>query len=370
MASPRGHGVIQRFPSATTRLRVALACALITGVYAAARAIHEPAWPTDFDQLWHAARALLQGNDPYAVVGPGRPFQWDWPLYYPLPAVLLSVPFAALPVAAARVAFSTVAGGVLGFALGARIRVLWPLFLSASYLIATSRTQWAPLLLAAASVPLVGVVVTAKPNVGLAALAALRGRGLLVALGGVATVLVVTLLIRPGWIDAWRASISDAPHIVPPILMPGGFLLALAVLRWRRSDARLLLALACVPHTPSLYDMLLLFYVCRTRLETITLSVLTHALFWGIVLFASFPSFDAYALGLGQIALFVIYLPVLVAVLIRPNVDVDRDAPTLSDVRAGGWRAFVPDTRVELVLLGVLLFGSTLLVWLPLVTYR
>lgn len=39
--------------------------------------------PSDFAQLWAAARGFLQGVNPYEVVGPGRPFEWDFPLLYP-----------------------------------------------------------------------------------------------------------------------------------------------------------------------------------------------------------------------------------------------------------------------------------------------
>jgi hypothetical protein len=139
-----------------TRVMVALAFAAITAAYVTARALHEPNWPTDFDQLWHAATALRGGDDPYAVVGPGRPFPWLWPLYYPLPAVLFAVPLTLLPVQAGRIVFSTVAAALLGWAVGPRIRAYWPMLLSASFIISSSRAQWAPMLLAAAWMPAVG----------------------------------------------------------------------------------------------------------------------------------------------------------------------------------------------------------------------
>lgn len=353
--------------SPRTRWRVALVFAAAAGAYAAARAMHEPHWPTDFDQLWHAARALAGGRDPYAVVGPGREFQWNWPLYYPISAVLLALPFAALPVAVARVAFTTVSGGLLGWAIGSRVRHLWPLLLSASWLIACSRTQWSLLLLAAAFAPVLGMALSAKPNVGLAAVAGQSRRGAIVALVGMVVITLAGTLVRPDWIAHWREAIRDAPHVTSPILLPGGFLLALAAFRWRRPDARLLLALACIPHTPSLYDLLLLFFVCRTLREALLLATLTHVLFWGFVTFGSGPVFEAYALGLGKAAIFIVYLPALVVVLIRPNVfsDVGTPAPL-----PAGWRAYVPATRPQLALLAGLVIGATMLVWLPLVTYR
>jgi hypothetical protein len=341
--------------------------ALVALLYAGARTLHEPAWPTDFDQLWHAARALLAGTDPYQAVGPGKRFEWLWPLYYPLPAVLLAAPLAWLPVAAARVAFSTAAGGVLGWAMGARAAFLWPLALSASYLIAVSRTQWSPLLLAAAWVPALACLTLAKPNVGLAALAAhARPRALAVAVASAAAILVLSFAVRPDWLAAWRSAIADAPHIAAPVQRPFGILLLLAAIRWRRADARLLLVMACVPHTPSLYDLLPLFFVCRSLRETLVLALLTHAAFWGNVLTGSGTTFDAYADGLGRLIVLVVYLPALAAVLARPNQGDDA----LPAATAATWGAFLPRTNTDVTLTGILAVAAFFLVWLPLVTYR
>ena len=351
------------------RWRVAAVFFVVSGTYAAARAVHEPAWPTDFDQLWFAARAMLAGDDPYAVVGPGRLFNWLWPLYYPLPAVLYTIPFTVLPVAVARVAFSAVAAGALGWAVGARARVLWPMLLSAAYIISISRTQWAPLLLAVTWMPALGFVVMAKPNVGLAALATLRGRTLAIAIAGCAIATAFSFLVRPDWFVRWRDTVAVSPHVLSPLFLPGGFLLTLAVLRWRRPEARLLLASAVIPHTPSLYDLLLLFFACRTVTESVILALLTQALYWGIVLFGSFNTFDLYASGLGGASIFVVYLPTLLAILLRPNRDVEpQDARGESAPQ--GWRAWVPESRLGALLLGILIFVAAMLIWLPLVTYR
>ncbi len=342
-----------------------LVVALFTMTYAAARAIHEPAWSTDFDQLWHAARALVAGGNPYDVVGPGKAFQWDWPLYYPLPAVVLAAPFAWMPVALARVAFSTISGAVLGYALGPRLRTHWPLLLSAAYLIATSRTQWAPLVLATLWLPWAGVAIAAKPNVGLAVLTALRGRHLVNAIAAAAAITLLATGIHPQWISEWRASIADAPHIVAPLFMPWGFLLALAALRWRRADARLLLGLALLPHTPSLYDLVPLFFLARTLRESLVLAVLTHVLFFGFIAFSGGPTFDTYAAALGRASVLVVYLPALAAVLSRPNVEVE--SPADENV---SWRQALPTTPVCALLSIALLMGATFLIWLPLVTRR
>jgi hypothetical protein len=120
-----------------------------------------------------------------------------------------------------------------------------------------------------------------------------------------------------------------------------------------------------VPHTPSLYDLLLVFFVCQTLRETMVLALLTHALYWGWVVFGSANTFDAYALGLGQVAVWVVYLPALLMVLRRPN-----EAPAVDISAWRGWRDLLPATHVDVTLLGVLALAGAMLVWLPLVTYR
>ena len=352
-----------------TRAVVAIAFAIVTAAYATARTLHEPNWPTDFDQLWHAARALLAGHDPYTAVGPGRPFRWDWPLYYPLPAVLFATPFTVLPILVARIVFSAVAAAALGWALGPRVRTHWPLLLSAAYILSTSRAQWAAFLLAAAWVPALGFVIAAKPNVGLPVLAArTNAKHLAISLGGCAALLLLCFIAQPDWYASWRESIRTAPHIQSAATMlPFGPLLLLAVFRWRRADARLLLGLAVLPHTPSLYDLLVLFYACRSLRETMMLALLTQALYWGIVLFGSYNTFDAYAEGVGRAAILVVYLPVLAAVLFRAN------RPNDLEQSAAAWMTsakLLPSNWIDASLLSLLLIAATFLVWLPLVTYR
>ena len=39
------------------------------------------------------AEAWMAGKDPYSIVGPGREFDQYFPLLYPIPAVLVGVPF-------------------------------------------------------------------------------------------------------------------------------------------------------------------------------------------------------------------------------------------------------------------------------------
>lgn len=356
------------------RATAAALFAVVAMAYAWARMRHEPTWPTDFDQLWFAARALRTGENPYDVVGPGRAFAWDWPLFYPLPAVLAAVPFSWLPVTWARVAFATAAAGTLGFAIGPRLAVLWPMALSAAFLMSAARTQWSPFVLAAAWLPALSILAIAKPTIGLASLAPhlharlLRDRSTrrtaMTWVAAASAVLILSLVLRPTWISDWRSAIATATHIKPPVASFPGWLLALAALRWRRPEARLLLVMACVPHTPSVYDLLPLFFLCRTLRDSLSLALLTHLGFWGNIVLGGGTTFDAYAEGLARVLMVAVYLPALVMVLRRPNVD----EPPISDAPVGP--SPIPGTRVDATLTGLLGVAAFVFVWIPLVTTR
>src|SRR5690242_7842385 len=78
------------------RLALSLALGLLAAVVAYQHAlIRDP--QRDFTQVWFAARTVLHGADPYALVGPGLTYDWPCPLLYPLTAAVAAMPLAALP---------------------------------------------------------------------------------------------------------------------------------------------------------------------------------------------------------------------------------------------------------------------------------
>lgn len=348
----------------------AVAVGLLALLLSLARTLVEPTWPTDFDQWYYAARAMWQGLNPYDAVGPTSAFRWNWPLYYPISTVLLAMPFTALALPVARVCFATIGGAVLGYALGKdHFRRLGLLF-SAAFLIAVFRNQWSPYFTAAYFVPLAAVFVAAKPNMAVPFVAGIRDWRQfrwLAALGAV--IGAGTLVVRPSWPMDWLGSLREMQHIVAPVMRPGGWLLALALLKWRRPEARMFLALVCVPQTPSLYDLLPLFVVTRTTREVSLLAFFTHALFFVIVVRGPFDAFNTYAYELGSLATFLIYLPVMVMLLRRPNVFRDPldDTPP---VRRPWREQVVALPRVDAVLLLINASMAALLVWLSVSTSR
>src|SRR5687768_3199107 len=118
-----------------------LVVAVLAAAYVLVRGVSDPE-VSDFDQIWHAARALMQGANPYEYVGPTGTFRWDY-LYYPLPAVLVVSPLAFLPLLAARALFAALTAGLLAAAVVRDMPVRLLIFLSAPTMIAVGRGQWA-----------------------------------------------------------------------------------------------------------------------------------------------------------------------------------------------------------------------------------
>ncbi len=290
-----------------------------------------PGEPSDFAQLWAAAGGWLAGKNPYSIVGPGRAFDWLFPLLYPFPAVLVAVPFSFVPLRVADAAFVGLSAAALAWSL-TRERLGNPqllVFASLSFTSAVLTSEWSPLLVAAALTPALGALLAAKPTIGLMLFAAFpRWRTLIFA----AAAVVVSVVLLPTWPRDWLAGLHTAVHMTPPILLPGGFVLALVALRWRRPEARLVAAMACVPHTPILYETVPLFLVAESLWENLALVVLTFAAGVLIRRGGALASFDTGMAASAQWLLWLVYVPAMLMILRRPN-----QAPARA-VDAGGSR--------------------------------
>jgi hypothetical protein len=306
-------------PTRRARLAVAAAVALVA-------ALATWAWATsthgfhDLEEVLIAARLVLAGRDPYPLIGPGSALYDKFPLYYPMPAVLVALPLAPLSDAAARALF---AGATFGAAAYGLTRERWlPLaaLTSAAMLVTLLLTQWSGALVAAATVPALAWLVAVKPNVGIVVAATWTSRRQwVVGVAGALALVAIATLLQPAWWEGWLAATRRAPHVASLLLTPGGLLLLLALLRWRRPEARLLAALALVPHTPALYDALLLFLVPRTRAQAIALSLLTWVEFLAEGWVRTGDTFEAMMRVRAPMVVALVYLPCLVMVLRRPN---------------------------------------------------
>ena len=302
------------------RLLAAAAVALLAALYVRAHGLAAPDFRSDFDQVWAAARALLHGDDPYAAVGPGAAFRWKWPLYYPLPALLLAAPLGHLGVLGARMVFAGLSAFAFTWAVTRDGWSRWPIFLAISFYVSVDLVQWSPLLAAAFFVPPLGAIAAAKPNFALPLVAGSRtARTTLWVAGGAVVLVALSFAVDPGWLQRWLANVRSAPHFSAPIARPFGFVLALALLRWRRPEARWLLALSLVPQPPSFYDQLLLVAVCARWWETAILAASTWVLFFYVGANTPQPDYLAWGALVGNATTWFCYVPCLLMVLRRPN---------------------------------------------------
>jgi hypothetical protein len=309
-------------PSRRLRAWLALGAGLLSG-FRAFLWVSGEAKARDFDQVWFAARALFAGRNPYVEIGPGLHFDWPAPLYYPLTAAVAVSPLAALERSVAATLFAAIASTAFVWAATRRSLAPAVVITSASAALAAETVQWSPLLGAAFGVPWLGALLSAKPTIGFAVWCARPTRAAFIGalvLGGIA------LIAIPSWPADWLLALrhtslatADGTPYFAPIRSAGGAFALLALLRWRRPEARLLLALACVPQTPLLYETVPLFLIPLSLVEG---GVLWLGSWLAALWLAAAGPFgtDAarFRVSLDAIG-WLLYFPSVVMVLRRPN---------------------------------------------------
>ena len=229
----------------------------------------------DYFFVWSAARTLLDGQNPYQVTAIGPENPGNDIFLYPLPALLLITPVAWMPLALSGGVFLGVASTLLAMGLLKDGYHRLPIFMGAPFLMAVSLGQWSPLVTAAALQSSLGFVFVAKPNLGLAAWVYRPSvKGIVGAIGLVA----VSLAVLPSWPIDWYHNIQSRPEKFSPIRTALGPVLLLAALRWKRPEARLLLAMACVPQALFFYDQLILGLIPRTFRQALIFALASFAL--------------------------------------------------------------------------------------------
>ena len=302
------------------RLVVAVAVAAISAGFVL-QLVARPNVFTDFEVLWRAARIWQSGKDPYGM----RPCC----LFYPMPAVMFVWPLHQLPLGVAAAVFVAVPAGMLAWRLTRE--ALWPLLAlaSPSFVMAAILGQWTPWLLLGLMWPALGFLFASKPTLGLACF--VYRPSMRAALGGTGA-LLLSLLLLPAWPREWLANLGSVIEHPAPIAAPFGGLLILSVLRWRTPEARLLLAMACVPQLLLFADQLPLLLVARTRREAamLTLGGWVAAIFWYV---QEAEKYGAVSFAAPYV-LAGCYLPALWVVLRRPN---RGEIPPWLEDRIQGW---------------------------------
>lgn len=229
------------------------------------------------------------------------------------------MPFAWLTEKAASIAFIWVSSALLAFGVVRKGWARLPLFLSVSFVIAARAAELSPLLAAGLCLPAVTTVFAAKPNLGLALLAAsVRIRPVAYAAVGGIVLLVASLVIAPWWPTVWLPIVMSTAQHSFPIAQHGGFLVLLALLRWRRSDARLIVALACIPQTLYWYEGLYLLLIPATFRQSLLLSLISSTGFLVERTMVGWRPNEPYE-HIGLLLIAFLYLPATVLVLRRPN---------------------------------------------------
>jgi hypothetical protein len=308
-----------RPPTLRARLIVATAIALL-GAYLVhleyGRLPH-----TDFGMAWYGAGALAHGKDPYSLIGPGRAFDFWWPLIYPATALVTVMPLMALSEHVAAIIFVALSSFLLAFGVTRNGWHLLPMFVTEAYANSARLGQWSILLTSVLFFPSVGWVLSAKPQTAIPLLLATQSRkAFLFAFVGAVVLTGISLALFPAWPVAWIEGVRNSRYMDPPITHLGGVLVVLALLRWRRPEAWLVVALACMPQAWGWYNTLPLFTIPATWRESVAMAVVATAGAW----IASSSIHPVNSLGefyewTGTLIVITAYLPATVLVLRRPN---------------------------------------------------
>lgn len=311
----------------TARVLVAALIGLAAGALAWWVRTHVTGF-TDFDQMWTAGRLVVAGHDPYPAFAAGR-----FPLLYPMPAVVATMPFALLPASLAAAMWTALGFGFLSF--GLTRRAWWPLIALASLpaVEAAQLAQWSPILTAAALFPALGWLAVAKPTTGGAIVAAyaprfLCGRTLAVVALVAAALITASFALAPRWLGEWISAVRSQRHFIPLVLRPGGVVLLAALLAWRRPGGRLIALLAVTPVTGMAYDALPLALVPSSPRGAMAFACATLlAVPWRMVAVGGGDPFMRATAHNAPIYIVCFYLPALVLVLRRS----DRHTPACAE---------------------------------------
>ena len=268
----------------------------------------------DFLAWWHGARVLLGGGDPYATPPNIAPFFIDEQLFYPLTALIATSPFVRLPYHVALAAFFGLGSGLLAYGVLRTAPHRLALFCGFPFIIAAQLGHWSPYLAAALLLPALGFLIAVKPNLGIAALVTRPSRPMIL---GAACLVVVSIAAMPSWPGRWLAAMATAPPHLLPVGTWLGAPLVLAVLRWRRPEGRLLLAMSLLPQTATFADQLMLFLVPQTRRQSLGLALI--GVVGGVAWMVRLRSGGHPAIVGGPYVVAALYLPALVVLLRQPN---------------------------------------------------
>lgn len=213
----------------------------------------------DFGSELRSLVPLFAGQNPYIVLGE------TWPLFYPLPTLLLMTPFYYFSLNMAAGIFFGLSSFFLSYQLIKEHPWKLLLFLGFPFWGSLKAAQWSPLMCAIYLTPGLIALSLLKPSLGLAIAA--TGRWRIRDIVGVVIAVAFSLIIIPTWPFDWFHLLGSHPHAYPLTTISGlislGILLLYLPALWKERAFWFLIILLFVPQT-TFYDTLLLFLLPKT----------------------------------------------------------------------------------------------------------
>ena len=317
-------------PDPRLRFAVVVVAALVTAVIATHSPLIQGGRGGDHYVLWSAARDVASGIDPYHVARTGALPALFSRFFYPLPAILLSAPFAWLPPTPAAISFAVVSAAILLFGMTADGLQRTSVLLSAPFVVAAAAAQATPVIVGLALLPALSAFALLKPSVGVPLLArSVSIKSVLV----VGAVFLVSIAFFPEWPLDWMRTLGGTAVHQSPVFAGIGFVGLASAVRWRRGDARLLLMMTIIPHSLAFFDEIPLWLVAQTRQEAMLLTVTSWL---GVV--GSLSTGDHNLMRAGPWIAATIYFPATVMVLLRPN---EGPAPGWIELMCCRWPSWI-----------------------------
>jgi hypothetical protein len=267
------------------------------------------------------SRLLRIGSDPYLLIGPGKPIHWNFPFLYPATAVVAMLPLSLLSMHTAALCFVFVSSALLTFGISHDGWHRLPILASAAFIDSTLGAQWSSLLVAGVFLPAVCFVASAKPQVGIGVIGAAASRkSLAIAAAGALALSVPAFVILPRWFSEWVDLVRAANHLKAALVQPGGFLILIALVRWRRPEAWAILLISAIPQTLMWYSFLILIAFATTYREACALSVISSI---GYVVYHQMldhmPDNGSTLILVWWVVILTTYLPCVLVIVRRPQ---------------------------------------------------